>query len=309
MKKTFFMMIIIIVVIKFNGYSSIVKAYIDTMGNTTAHFCCDTVIVYKASASWSGIQWKHSNVVISTADSVIITHSMFGGWTFISIQTGTIYFAIYFDSPVVHSTKMPDSVVCTMNPYIPLDAENPGGTNYLWNTGLTSSAFYATSIDTFWCHIWNTCNSIIDTAIISYYNANAPVLNVGDTVNLPTGSSTQVLSVIPGSPSYSTYHWSWGASSSSSASTVTLGPVGWVILYVSDGICNGMDSTFIHFTTGISTYETDQITHYELYTILGQYISSSKEPKFNAPYGVYIMRAYNQKNNLIYSKKLPIGNQ
>jgi len=304
MKKIIFLMIVIIVV-TVSSNATITKAYIDTIGNTTAHFCADTLIVYKASASWSGVQWKHSNVTVSTADSMIITHSIAGGWTFISIQTGTIYFAIYFDSPVAHSNSMPDSTVCTLYPSIPLYAENSGA-NYLWNDGTTGASIYATSIDTFWCHIWNTCNSITDTAIISYYNLNVPVLNVGDTVNLPTGSSTQLLSVVPGNPSYTTYHWSWGVSSSSSASTVTLGPVGWVVVYVSDGTCNGMDSTFVQFTTGISISETTEtIDHYELFSLLGVFISSNKTGKFDAPYGAYIIK-YCYTNKTFCSKRVLI---
>lgn len=207
----------------------------------------DTIIVYAPDTAVNGIYWDPPigpNRV--GVDSVIITATTIGSWTFNSDEVYKHFYVYIISSlPYEPPSMAHDTSFCTSTFSLTLDAQNhlPGGhaSTYLWSTGETTRIITVTTPGTYTVTVTGACGVGVYDINVTQSNPNAP--NLGPDISLCTGDNE---TLDPMSTNVTSYLWSTGATTPTI--TVNLNGEYWVYVQDNNG-CSGYDTvqvTMIH---------------------------------------------------------------
>lgn len=147
------------------------------LGPDTA-LCSGTQLIYSASQPFAQFEWHNASVAdtfLTDGDTLV--------WVTVNGVCDTVsdtVHIIYDDS--LDIDLGPDTLVCDAAGYT-LVAGMPGQAEYLWSTGESAAAIFASQSDTFSVTATNICGVFTDTAVVIIKSAPVGPLLPPDTLN------------------------------------------------------------------------------------------------------------------------------
>lgn len=254
MKKLF---TIFLVLLAFFASASHVHLSLTGITNGTHFYYCqttvDSVIAYKPAGAGIG-SWYHPGWGYSSVDSVVITQSIQGYWTWNDGNMIEFYIDFVSISPtepwlVADTTKCTESSIILKG-----QTTNQPDFTYVWNTGSTASQINVVATGTYTVTVTGVCGSPM-TDQINVINHPVPTPNLGPDVVTCDGN---IVTLDPGT--FVGYSWSTG----STTPTIDVSTDGNYSVLVTDvNGCTGSDAVNIAFlfpptpSIEVVTVETD----------------------------------------------------
>ena len=185
-----------------------------SLGSSTQS--CDSLVLNAFAGSGVSYEWSSQNGNVGFSDTVYTSDTY---WAEVTLDsTGCAVRdsidVIIHDSPVLNMPQ--DTAICSYQTLV-IDPGNPGGVNFLWNTGATTPTITVASTGNYAVTLADQSTGCLSNASVNVNSLPLFTIDLGNDVYYCEGSTVELSS--DNTPPNSTY--SWYNSTSNLASTET----------------------------------------------------------------------------------------
>ncbi|MDC0339249.1 PKD domain-containing protein [Flavobacteriales bacterium] len=192
---------------------------------------CDSLVLNAFAGSGVSYQWSSQNGNLGFSETVYTSGTYWAEVTLDSTECAVIdsIDVIIHDSPVLNMPQ--DTAICSYQTLV-IDPGNPGGVNFLWNTGATTPTITVASTGNYAVTLADQSTGCLSNASVNVNSLPLFTIDLGNDVYYCEGSTVELSS--DNTPPNSTYSWYNSTSNLVSTETYFVQDTGTYYLNIED---------------------------------------------------------------------------